>query len=100
MEMKKKPWKRQTVEDSLCGTGVHGPLIHLNKDVTFQRKRGYSGGRIPMCQERAEAIARFRLATGHDYLQAHLYRIGLGYGWDVPIMSDRQCGRRSPAELH
>ena len=32
---------------------------------------------IPRNLPRAEAVAKFRLLTGHDYLQAHLHRIGL-----------------------
>ncbi|GIY90702.1 reverse transcriptase [Caerostris darwini] len=36
-----------------------------------------TGNRIPMHLERVEAVPRFRLTTGHDYLPAHLHRIGL-----------------------
>ena len=32
---------------------------------------------IPIHLERSEAVARFRITTGHDYLQEHLHRIGL-----------------------
>ncbi|XP_073991809.1 uncharacterized protein [Rhodnius prolixus] len=35
------------------------------------------GGRIPHNLPRNELVACFRLATGHDYLQAHLARIGV-----------------------
>jgi len=34
-------------------------------------------GPIPRDLERAEAVAHFRLTTGHDYLQAYLHQIGL-----------------------
>ena len=44
-----------------------------------------SVGVIPSHLERAEAVARFRLATGHDYLQAHLYRIGLAADEVCPL---------------
>ncbi|GIY41613.1 hypothetical protein CDAR_559081 [Caerostris darwini] len=34
-------------------------------------------GHIPMHLEHAEAVARFRLTTGHDHQQAHLHHIDL-----------------------
>ncbi|GIY53832.1 reverse transcriptase [Caerostris darwini] len=36
-----------------------------------------TGARILMHLKRAETVARYRLTTGHDYLQAHLHLIGL-----------------------
>lgn len=45
-------------------------------------------GPIPRHLERAEAVARFRLATGHDYLGVHLHRIGLAESESCPL-----CGQ-------
>jgi hypothetical protein len=44
-------------------------------------------GPIPANLERAEAVARFRLLTGHDYLQAHLHRIGIADSKICPLCS-------------
>ncbi|GFT64489.1 hypothetical protein NPIL_210111 [Nephila pilipes] len=35
--------------------------------------------------ERAEAVTRFLLTTGHDYLQAHFHRIGLAPDLICPL---------------
>lgn len=55
---------------------------------------------------RAEAVAKFRLITGHDYLQAHLHRIGLVDSDVCPLCGSgsmvgphlEQCGALADSE--
>lgn len=42
-------------------------------------------GPIPRHLERAEAVARFRLTTGHDFLGVHLHRLGLAADETCPL---------------
>ncbi|GIY38901.1 hypothetical protein CDAR_104011 [Caerostris darwini] len=57
-----------------------------------------TGGRIPMHLECAEALACFCLTTGLSAATPTPH--WFSNGWDLPIMSDHQYGRRSPVELH
>ncbi|GIY19578.1 hypothetical protein CDAR_273961 [Caerostris darwini] len=41
-----------------------------------------------MRKERAEVVARLVLTSGHDYLLAHLHRIGFVSDGDLPVMLD------------
>lgn len=77
------------------------------EDLAYKRE-------IPYNLPRAEAVAKFRLKTGHDYLKAHLHRIGLADTDNCPLCESgrmdgphlEQCGDladfadRSPSSLY
>ncbi|GFT77269.1 hypothetical protein NPIL_242031 [Nephila pilipes] len=56
---------------------------------------------VPLYLESNKAVVCFSLATEHDYLQAHLHRIGLALDETRPatVMSDLQYGWQSLVEL-
>uniref|UniRef100_T1I318 Reverse transcriptase zinc-binding domain-containing protein n=1 Tax=Rhodnius prolixus TaxID=13249 RepID=T1I318_RHOPR len=53
------------------------------------------GGRVPPNLTRRDGVACFRLLTGHDYLQAHLCRIGLAVDPTCTL-----CGREDMSSEH
>ncbi|XP_066909618.1 uncharacterized protein [Halyomorpha halys] len=93
------------------GTSQPQPLLSITMDIakemarsaiterTEERSRGECGGknwaalldpkrRPPLTLPRAVAVACFKLATGHDYLQHHLKRIGVAESSDCVLCGD------------
>ena len=73
--------------NNLITNTINNATLKTLKDLSIGKKWESlaTAGTIPKHLERAEAVARFRLATGHDYLQAHLYRIGLAADETCPL---------------
>ncbi|GFU70234.1 uncharacterized protein TNCV_903761 [Trichonephila clavipes] len=67
---------------------IHGPLVRGPDHFGKPWETLAPVGPIPRHLERAEAVARFRLTTGHDFLGVYLHWLGVAANEACPI-----CGR-------